>query len=128
MFSFCSKDQGWSGSSVNHGTYENCWSWFDAVIENNEIERGQGASDDLDLLKNRRCHLQSNRHAGREIETYRLDMIQGEGFLKEKDLRVGDEILLVACARFPGWANNISRASIEIWEVDDMNEDYGVQG
>ena len=110
---------------MDHGTYENCWSWFDVAIENNGEEQERGVFHDLDQSNNRRCLLQKNRHAGLETEVYSLSMDKGQGILK--DLGVGDEIMLIACARFGGWANNIKEAMIEIWEVDELKEDFDTQ-
>lgn len=39
------------------------------------------------------------------------------------DLRVGDEIQLLACARFPGWSNTVEEATIEIWGIDTLSEE-----
>lgn len=121
-----SKDQGWSSFPADHGTYENSWTWFDMAIENNEVMQEQKRSGDSESLNVRRCLLQANRHAGQEMEEYSFSINKGEGFLK--DLAVGDQIMLIACACFSGWTNSIKQAEMEIWEVDDLSKDFNVQG
>lgn len=32
VFTFKAKDQGWSSYIENHGTYENSWTWFEAMV------------------------------------------------------------------------------------------------
>lgn len=108
VFTIRSNDQGWSSYHKDHGTFENSWTWFDAAVE----------SQNADSLHMRWHRLQSNKHAVRKSESYTILLLRGEGILD--DLKVGDQILLVACARYSGWVNNIKAAGIEMWEADDF--------
>ncbi|MCJ1263962.1 hypothetical protein MMC22_003833 [Lobaria immixta] len=108
VFTIRSNDQGWSSYPTDHGTFENSWTWFDAAVE----------SQNADSLHMRWHRLQANKHAVRKSESYTIPLLRGEGILD--DLKVGDQILLVACARYGGWVNNIKAAGIEMWEADDF--------
>ncbi|MCJ1465745.1 hypothetical protein MMC07_004364 [Pseudocyphellaria aurata] len=132
VFTMRSHDQGWSSYPTNHGTYENTWTWFDAAVETKSVEAVQEAHGDIDSLVagmpkpldspnvRRRHRIQSNRHAVKEAENYRITIDRGQEPLD--DLKVGDQIMLIACARYPGWVNTIEAAGIEIWGEDDLNE------
>ncbi|MCJ1470919.1 hypothetical protein MMC07_009567 [Pseudocyphellaria aurata] len=130
VFTMRSHDQGWSDYPTNHGTFENTWTWFDAAVETKSVEAVQEAHGDIDSLvarmpkpldspNIRRHRIQSNRHAVKEAENYRITIDRGQEPLD--DLKVGDQIMLIACARYPGWENTIEAAGIEIWEEDDVN-------
>lgn len=132
IFTMRSHDQGWSSFPASHGT----WSWFEAAVATKSVEAVQEAHDEsnslvarmrdgdfpipLDSPNVRRHRIQSNRHAVREAEHYRITIDRGQEILD--DLKVGDQILLIACARYGGWMNIIEDAGIEIWEEDDLNE------
>lgn len=141
VFTFTAKDQGWSSYFGDHGTFENSWSWFDAAVRkkrtrlpmvNDQNELGDsedypdgqaGFNQELarraNVKKIKRQHLQANVHAGRQFETYRVELEARQGILQ--DLEVGDELALLACASYPGWVNHIEGAGMEIWEVDDLS-------
>lgn len=127
VFTFRSQDQGWSSYPQHHGTFEHSWTWFDAAVVNRSTDSVQAAGDDTNCLDalldspNIRRHLiQYNRHGIGTAEQYTITMYPGQEIFA--DLEVGDQILLVACTRFPGWENHIEDAGIEIWEQDDLDE------
>lgn len=108
VFTMRSNDQGWSSYPHDRGTFENSWTWFDAAVE----------SKNADSLNMRWHRLQNNKHAVAKPESYTIPLLRGEGIFD--DLKAGDQILLVACARYGGWVNNIKAAGIEMWEADDF--------
>ena len=118
VFTFESKDQGWSGYPRDHGTYSNTWSWFEAGVRpegKSTTYTGTTSKTNDDAYK--RFHLQRNRHAGQNIESYRIELGQDHKLIR--DLGPGDAIDLLACAQYPGWQNQVHSASIEIWSYDD---------
>lgn len=74
----------------------------------------------LDSPNIRTYPLQNNKHAVSEAQDYRISIDRGHEILD--DLKNGDQILLVACARYPGWVNFIENAGIEVWAEDDLND------
>lgn len=131
---------------MDHGTYENTWTWFDAVVgsrrrrlspetnqednqeeDNLEEDDGDGGGSGPNQeerqsisrwASRKKQRLQANRHAGQVAESYRFELEVGQGILE--NLKEGDEIALIANARFPGWVNNVEEAGLEFWEEDDL--------
>ncbi len=117
VFSYRSKDQGWSDHYADHGSYRNSWTWFEAGLRKCTGENWLGSAADSG---ERRHHLQCNRHASRGAEDYRF-VFEGDHPLL-KDMQVGDEVVLWALARFPGWENFVEEAAIQIWTMDDLDD------
>lgn len=113
VFTFRSHDQGWSSYPADRGTFGNSWSWFEIAIENWTAQE-----DTSSPIERRRQQLQVNRHGISEAASYVHCLDRCHEFLT--DLRVGDEILLIARAMFPGWVNHVEEANFEVWGVDDM--------
>lgn len=67
----------------------------------------------------RRWRLQSNRHAGKEFEEYKVEIDAEHDMMRE--IRVGDMVVLLACARFGGWTNSIRGAEMEVWNLDCLD-------
>lgn len=118
VFSFTSKDQGWSSFPRDHGTYKNTWSWFEAVLEPEGL-----TADELALTAHRpKCfELQRNRHAGQAPEKYEIEMREESELFAQ--LKEGWSLKLVARAFCPGWENQIHEAAIEVWCVDHLTGD-----
>lgn len=114
VFTIRSHDQGWSSFPQHRGTYENSWTWFEAVVLNECEEWAH------DSTKIRKHHLQSNRHAQSETEEHRISICRDHELFD--GLKAEDKILLVAFAQYAGWSNHIEAAKIEILEEDDLNE------
>ena len=118
VFTFESKDQGWSGYRGDHGTYNNTWSWFEAGVRSKDKDStyADTASESThDSYK--RFHLQRNRHAGRDTESYRIELEKESEIIR--GLKPGDVIDLLACAQYPAWQNQVYSAGIEIWSYSD---------
>lgn len=142
-FTFTSKDQGWSSFRNDWGTYRNSWTWFEAGVRPtrpkvemptaihekqedpsppaNNLERYYSQSEN----SYKRHLLQRNRHAGKELETYCIQIHYDDEFLQS--LREGDALDLLACAQYPGWRNQVADYSIRLWLYDDLKE-AGVDG
>lgn len=123
IFTFRSKDQGWSDYWESHGTYKDSYSWFEASLTHPIVETQiePQRHDQLELKaakESRRYELQRNRHAGRKPEEYRHELWPDHELLQL--LEEGDSVVLWALASFPGWENRIFNASIEVWCVDDL--------
>lgn len=56
VFTFKSRDQGWSSYYADHGTYENTWTWFDAMVG----FRTMGEGPESDSRRNREGALEEN--------------------------------------------------------------------
>lgn len=91
----------------------------DTTSRRAEMQDGDG-SISLDSPDVRRHQIQRNRHAAKAAEDYRITIDRDHEIVN--DLKVGDQILLVACARFGGWMNTVEDAGMEIWEEDDLSE------
>lgn len=123
VYTFRSRDQGWSSYPTQHGTYEGSFSWFEAsltrLIATDLIESERHDQFQSKTAKERiRYELQRNRHAGRDPETYIHELGTDHGLLQHAE--EGDSLVLWARASFPGWENKLFNASIEVWCVDDL--------
>ena len=116
VFTFRSKDQGWSSYGEDHGSYRNSWTWFEAGLR--KLAGEENALSPMDQPE-RRYRLQCNRHAGREVEDYRFELEKDHPLLQE--MQAGDEVVLWALARFGGWENFVQEAAIQLWTMDDMS-------
>lgn len=144
IFTFCSRDQGWSSYTSDYGTYENSWTWFTMAIVKEKPPSSESERDTKDHTQHptthpsppeientaselntsshveQHHHLQRNRHASLTEETYRIEIEAGDERLRSLD--VGDVLELLACAQFGGWENRVKEASMEIWAVDDVGD------
>ncbi len=106
--SITSRDQGWSSFSQSHGTYEGSWTWFEA-----EVRPSNGGQDCI------RRELCRNVHAGRQYKSHVIEWRYDAEDEEERNLvrSLGGEssISVVPWARFPGWKNNVSCASIDVY-------------
>ena len=121
--SFTSKDQGWSSYPGSHGTYEASWTWFDVALFSPAEMGGRptrGALHDEPAcgLMPKRYRLQCNRHAGKKMESYNLNLDKSHGHQLFEDLSENDSIALMACAQFSGWQNNVESANLQLWKAD----------
>lgn len=123
VFSFRSRDQGWSDDPLHHGTYEGSWTWMEASLTRTPsmFQSEQEREDQLrtkEAKESVRYELQRNRHAGREPESYRCELRGDHGLLQQ--WQEGDGVILWARAMFPAWENRVYEAAIEIWSMDDL--------
>ena len=123
IFTFRSKDQGWSSFPNQRGTYEGSWTWFEAgltrPVSSDPSDALYAEQLQIKVAKERvRYELQRNRHAGSEPEVYRIEFDVGHELLRS--IKAGDSIVLWARALYPGWENRVYDASIEVWCVDDL--------
>ena len=122
VFNFRSRDQGWSSFRSDHGTYRNCWSWFEAGVRWDEEQptTSDGSSGESGYTYERH-ELQRNKHAGRHAENYRVELDHRHPLLS--GLQEGSIVDLLACAVFPGWQNLVYAADIEVFTFDDLRDD-----
>lgn len=120
VFEMTGKDQGWSSYGPEHGTYNNTWTWYDAVVLRKNGEDSETYEEAL------RQELHRNRHAGQQVETYRTEFDGDHDLVKM--LREGDVIALDACAVFDGWECRVYGATIEVWSVDDLSSTPEIRG
>ena len=123
VFKFSSHDQGWSSFAEDHGTFRNSWSYFEVGLLSGGIKRlreEQAQPPRKSSLK-RRWTLQHNRHAGKEFEEYTVEIDAEHDMMRE--MKVGDVVVLLACAHFPGWTNSVKEAEIQVWSVDRLDEE-----
>ncbi|MCJ1385136.1 hypothetical protein MMC17_008255 [Xylographa soralifera] len=80
-FAMTSRDQGWSSTLAGQGTYSNSWTWFGAVVlpAQDQHPPAEAAPQAVGQylyhgLPPRRQLLQYNRHAGTEMESYKVEL------------------------------------------------------
>lgn len=127
-FRMTSKDQGWSGYAQDQGTHRGSWTWFDAIVHPHQdaVEEQPEPQSHHEHQQRpqyesqypRRYYLQDNVHAGKSMESYCVNWKREEGHELFKVLLEGDTINLMACAKYPGWHNDIEAASMECWSAD----------
>jgi hypothetical protein len=111
IFTITSKDQGWSSYPENYGTYENSWTWFEAIVLDwDEDVIAQP------ILPRRIC---TNVHAGSDYKTHVTTWTWNSEDEQERmwihRLRRGSKIGINVWARFPGWSNSVHSANIDIY-------------
>lgn len=116
VFEVTGKDQGWSSYSSDHGTYNNTWTWYEAIVRSSKVFEGESFD-----YEEYRVELHRNRHAGEKPETYRTEFVGEHELLKK--IREGGVIHLDACARFDGWECQVHGARVEVWSVDDLSRE-----
>lgn len=105
-FDFRSKDQGWC-SDQNGGN----WTWFDTVLRN-----------EVNVEDRPRKHfLQHNERAGKEMKDYHIELRKMEQHELFRDLKAGDQIVLMGGAAFPGWVNYVESARLQLWTADNLS-------
>lgn len=113
-FSITSHDQGWSSYAQWHGTYEGSWTWFEAEVR----LAGGTAAEAVDCVRRR---LSTNVHAEKRNRTHvvewRYDEEDEESRSLVRSLVGASVISIVPWARFMGWENHVSCASIEIYSA-----------
>ena len=114
IFTFRSCDQGWSSYPRPPGTYDASWTWLEMGIT-----RDQYTDTFLGRWK-----LQRNRHTGEVPEDYRAEISKEHRLFT--DLSKGDKIALWARALYPGWANVVHEAKIELcfYRPDEIREQW----
>jgi hypothetical protein len=110
IFTLSSRDQGWSDFSNDHGTRNNSWTWFDAVV--------QDTATDYAAAPPRR-RLATNIHAGQDWEkqviTWGEDAEDEEESHWIKTLEREQMIGVEVYARFQAWTNRVRWAKIQIF-------------
>lgn len=111
-FSTVSRDQGWSSYPAQHGTYENSNTWFEVVVYEPDPYQ-------LAKIVTPRMRIISNIHAGKEWIKHDVvwthDSENDEVRSLMANMKGGQRIALTAWALYPGWKNNVSSASIDIY-------------
>ncbi|KAL8998561.1 MAG: hypothetical protein Q9169_002401 [Polycauliona sp. 2 TL-2023] len=122
LFSFRSRDQGFSGTRLNYGTYNASWTWFEAVVRSGGNDAPVDTGETHKVRK--KFELQRNRHAGLRFENYDIVFEDGDARMVELKslLQDGDVLELRACARFPAWVNHVDEAKVTVWYEDDLTK------
>lgn len=121
VFTFYSRDQGWSDYPEHHGTTINSYSWFEAGLTPNIVPIKSLEQRERRVEKeHKRYELQRNLHAEKKVQKHIKTIDQGHELLS--CVEEGDRITVWACAAFPEWVNRVSGASIELLFLDDLNE------
>ena len=101
-----SRDQGWSSDVHFRGTFDQSWTWFEARTRTKD--------------KVSTHELYRNRHAGVDFESYVITSDTHKELLS--CIEDSSQIELWMCARFPGWMNHCSSATIELQFADGFDE------
>lgn len=125
VYSFKSRDQGWSSYPQQPGTYEGSFTFFEAGITRFEVKGAKGEElarqQSLRAEKEyQRYELQRNRLAGKAPEAYRIQLEKDHDLLQQ--IQDGDRFALWARSIYPAWANYVYGAKIELWCVDDLGD------
>ena len=112
VFTITSKDQGWTDNPALIGTYEQSYTWFEAVA------RGRDVTEQAPHPESRR--IVTNVRAGKDYKTHVVALYanaQGEGEREwvKNNLRRGHQVDITVWARFPSWENHVAAARIEVF-------------
>ena len=91
-----SKDQGWSGHTSDHGTYQNSWTWFELSVESDSGEKWRG-------------EVVRNLHAHGDFKEHTIEILDGELYEKAES---GDVLTVWALAKFSGWKNTVKKVKV----------------
>lgn len=107
--SITSHDQGWSDYRPFHGTYEGSWTWFEAeILSTDSARRPREARE---LCRNVHAERRDKTH----LITWRWDAEDENERNLVRSLGPDSVILVVPWARFQGWKNHVSYASVDIY-------------
>ncbi|MCJ1433710.1 hypothetical protein MMC27_003074 [Xylographa pallens] len=122
-FTTTSLNEGWSDPRAAQGTYRH--SWFDAVILPAEDQHppaeaaaqavGQYLYHGLPPYRHR---LQFDRPPGFGMRSRKMEVRRAEGLDLFGQMREGSRVALVACARFPGFTNQVKDSGMEFWSAE----------
>ena len=112
VFTITSKDQGWADNPAFNGTYEQSYTWFEAVT------RGRDVTEQTSHSESRR--IVTNVRAGKEYKTHTVALYanaedEGEKEWVKNNLKRGHQVDITVWARYPGWENHVAAARIEVF-------------
>lgn len=112
IFTITSKDQGWADDPALNGTYEQSYTWFEAVT------RGRDVTEKTSHSESRR--IVTNVRAGKEYKTHTVALYANAGDMEEREwvknnLKRGHQVDITVWARFPGWENHVAAARIDVF-------------
>jgi hypothetical protein len=112
VFTITSKDQGWADDPALNGTYEQSYTWFEAVIRGRDVTEKASHSESRRIITNVR--------AGKEYKTHSVALYANAGQRDEREwvknnLKRGHQVDITVWARFPGWENHVAAARIDIF-------------
>lgn len=115
IFTVTSRDQGWSWDSRWHGTYEQSWTWFNAIVfEPDAYELANIVAEKERLF--------INRHAHRDWETKTVvwwsDTTEELEHRLMKEIRGGRHLGITVSARYAAWRNDVRSAHLAIYAAD----------
>ncbi|KAH9045040.1 hypothetical protein EDB84DRAFT_1558896 [Lactarius hengduanensis] len=100
-----SHDQGWSNYPEDQGSFNNSWTWLELALVRNPTE-----SAPTETPPDWRIY--TNLHASGTWQTNEVVLDKSNEIIGA--LRPGDSLAIWAEARFPGWANMVRSAKIEV--------------
>ena len=114
IFTTTSKDQGWADNPALHGTYEQSYTWFEAVA------RGRDFTEQAPQSESRR--IITNVRAGKDYKTHAVALYANSENHEEREwvknnLKRGHQVDITVWARFPGWENHVAAARIEVFSA-----------
>ena len=93
VFTFTSKDQGWSSFPEDRGTFRNSWTWFEIGIVHDGKKKLTSKESDGGFSE-RIYYSQRNKHAWRDWESYCIRFNEDNELIA--DLEAGDAVVLWA--------------------------------
>ncbi|RXW17257.1 hypothetical protein EST38_g8592 [Candolleomyces aberdarensis] len=112
-FRTISHDQGFSSEPENHGKYSGSDTWFEAGVVH------QGLTQSVDEQRRMRMLVQRNVCADSDWRTHLNDWVYTAPAPEMKEwfssIKAADIVGLYPRAQFPGWANSVKEARMEMW-------------
>lgn len=105
-FAISAHDQGWSSFPECKGTLENAWTWFEV-----DVSKAEGLLFNFEGEERR---LATNLHAVGTVQNHKVTIGDFERRWTKR-LEVGDRIVILAKARFPGWRNSVYAARVDVY-------------
>lgn len=110
VFTITSKDQGWADDPTFNGTYEQSYSWFEAVTRGRDVTEQNSHPESRKIVTNLR--------AGKEYKTHVVALYANatdEGKWVKDNLKRGHQVDITVWARYPGWENHVAAARIDVF-------------
>jgi hypothetical protein len=112
VFTVTSKDQGWADNPALNGTYEQSYTWFEAITRGRDVTEGAPHSESRKIVTNVRAGKEYKTHV---VALYANAEDKGEKEWVKNNLKRGHQVDITVWARYPGWANHVAAARIDVF-------------
>lgn len=112
VFTVTSKDQGWADDPGLNGTYEQSYTWFEAVTRGRDVTEQGHHSESRKIITNVRAGKQYKTHT---VALHANAEDEGESEWVKNNLKTGYQVDITAWARYQGWENHVAAARIDVF-------------